>query len=121
MFGSPGSGKTMMSRCLPSILPDLSFDEALEITKIHSVIGLLPPNKPIISTRPFRSPHHTISKVSLIGGGRIPKPGEMSLSHYGVLFLDELTEFNKNVLELLRGPLEDRKVTISRINIAIPM
>lgn len=119
LFGSPGSGKTMMSRCLPSILPDLSFDEALEITKIHSVIGLLPPNKPIISTRPFRAPHHTISKVSLIGGGRIPKPGEVSLSHNGVLFLDELPEFPNSVLELLRVPLEDKKICINRINASL--
>lgn len=119
LFGSPGSGKTMMSRCLPSILPDLSFGEALEITKIHSVIGLLPPNKPIISTRPFRSPHHTISKVSLIGGGRIPKPGEVSLSHNGVLFLDELPEFPNSVLELLRVPLEDKKICINRINASL--
>lgn len=106
----------MMARRLPSILPDLSFDEALEITKIHSIAGILPQNTPFITTRPFRAPHHTVSPVSLVGGGRIPKPGEISLAHYGVLFLDELPEFNKNTLEVLRGPLEDRKVTISRVN-----
>ena len=106
----------MMSRCLPSILPDLSFDEALEITKIHSIVGMLPNNKPLITTRPFRAPHHTISGVSLIGGGRIPKPGEISLAHNGVLFLDELPEFPNSVLELLRMPLEDKKININRIN-----
>jgi magnesium chelatase family protein len=116
LIGSPGSGKTMMSRCLPSILPDLTFKESLEITKIHSVLGLLPENKPLIITRPFRAPHHTISGVSLIGGGRIPKPGEISLSHNGVLFLDELPEFPNSVLELLRVPLEDKKININRIN-----
>ena len=106
----------MMSRCLPSILPNLSFEEALEITKIHSIVGILPDSKPIITNRPFRSPHHTISGVSLIGGGRIPRPGEISLSHNGVLFLDELPEFPNHVLELLRVPLEDKKVNINRIN-----
>ena len=119
LIGSPGSGKTMMSRCMPSILPDLSFEEALEITKIHSIAGILPNDSPIITTRPFRAPHHTISGASLIGGGRIPKPGEISLAHYGVLFLDELPEFNKNTLELMRGPLEDEKVTISRVNASL--
>ena len=106
----------MLARRLPSILPDLSFDEALEITKIHSIAGILKSDVPLITTRPFRAPHHTVSGVSLVGGGRIPKPGEISLSHYGVLFLDELTEFNKNTLEVLRGPLEDRQITVSRIN-----
>lgn len=106
----------MMSRCLPSILPDLSFDEALEITKIHSIVGILPNNKPIITKRPFRSPHHTISGISLIGGGRIPRPGEISLSHNGVLFLDELPEFPNHVLELLRVPLEDKEISINRVN-----
>lgn len=106
----------MLARRLPSILPDLSFEEALEITKIHSIAGILPSNTPIIKTRPFRAPHHTISGVSMVGGGRIPKPGEISLAHYGVLFLDELPEFQKNTLEVLRGPLEDRIVTVSRIN-----
>ena len=105
-----------MARRIPTILPSLTFEEALEITKIHSIAGNLPENVPLITSRPFRSPHHTISSVSLVGGGRIPKPGEMSLSHYGVLFLDELTEFKKSTLEVLRGPLEDRYVTISRVN-----
>lgn len=99
----------MLAKCLPSILPDLSLEEALEITKIHSIAGLTQEEIPIIIKRPFRMPHHTISGASLIGGGRIPKPGEISLAHNGVLFLDELTEFNKKTLELMRGPLEDRK------------
>ncbi len=105
-----------MARRIPSILPDLNFEEALEITKIHSIAGELPKNTPIITTRPFRSPHHTVSGTSLVGGGRIPKPGEISLAHFGVLFLDELPEFNKNTLEVMRGPLEDGVVTISRVN-----
>ena len=109
-------GKTMMARRIPSILPDLSFEEALEITKIHSVAGELPKSIPIITTRPFRFPHHTVSGTSLVGGGRIPRPGEISLAHFGVLFLDELPEFNKNTLEVMRGPLEDGVVTISRVN-----
>lgn len=109
-------GKTMMARRIPSILPDLNFEEALEITKIHSIAGELPKNTPLITTRPFRSPHHTVSGTSLVGGGRIPKPGEISLAHFGVLFLDELPEFNKNTLEVMRGPLEDGIVTISRVN-----
>ena len=108
----------MMARRLPSILPDLTFEEALEITKIHSIAGTLN-NKSLITTRPFRAPHHTISSVSLVGGGRIPKPGEISLAHYGVLFLDELPEFNKNTLEVLRGPLEDGEITISRVNASL--
>lgn len=106
----------MIARRIPSILPDLTFEEALEITKIHSIAGTLQQDTPIITTRPFRSPHHTISGVSLVGGGRIPKPGEISLAHYGVLFLDELPEFNQHSLEVLRGPLEDGIVTISRVN-----
>ena len=105
-----------MARRIPSILPSLSFEEALETTKIHSVAGVLSKNTPLITVRPYRAPHHTISPVSLVGGGKIPKPGEISLAHNGVLFLDELPEFNKNTLEVLRGPLEDRVVTISRIN-----
>lgn len=106
----------MLARRIPSILPDLTFEEALEVTKIHSVAGLLSKEEYIILSRPFRAPHHTVTSTSLIGGGKIPKPGEISLAHYGVLFLDELPEFNKNTLEVLRGPLEDREVNISRIN-----
>lgn len=106
----------MIAKRIPTILPNLSFEEALEITKIHSVAGVLPKDIPIITNRPFRAPHHTISPKSLIGGGLIPKPGEISLSHYGVLFLDELPEFNRSTLEVLRGPLEDGTVSISRVN-----
>ena len=119
MVGSPGAGKTMISRRLVTILPDLSLDEALETTKIHSVAGLLDRNTPLLATRPFRAPHHTISDAGLIGGGSYPRPGEVSLSHHGVLFLDELPEFGKNVLENLRQPLEDGRVTISRAAISL--
>jgi len=114
MIGPPGSGKTMLARRLPTILPDMTLEEALETTKIHSIAGLIPSQVALIATRPFRSPHHTASDIALIGGGRIPRPGEVSLSHHGVLFLDELTEFKRNVLEVLRQPLEDGVVTISR-------
>lgn len=119
MIGSPGSGKTMLARRLPTILPELSFEEALEITKIHSIAGKVNAGEGLITTRPFRDPHHTISAASLVGGGKIPKPGEISLAHYGVLFLDELPEFQKSTLELLRGPLEDRKISITRVNASI--
>ncbi|MDP3017844.1 MAG: YifB family Mg chelatase-like AAA ATPase, partial [Deltaproteobacteria bacterium] len=114
MVGPPGSGKTMLAKRLPTILPDMNFEESIETTKIHSVLGLIPSDRALIVTRPFRNPHHTISDAGLIGGGQIPKPGEVSLSHNGVLFLDELPEFKKNVLEVLRQPLEEEKVTISR-------
>jgi magnesium chelatase family protein len=114
MIGPPGSGKTMLAKCLPTILPDMNFEESIETTKIHSVVGLILSDSALIVTRPFRNPHHTISDAGLIGGGQIPRPGEVSLSHNGVLFLDELPEFRKNVLEVLRQPLEEGKVTISR-------
>ena len=114
LIGPPGAGKTMLARRLPTILPPLSLHEALETTKIHSVAGVLPDNASLISVRPFRAPHHTISDVAMVGGGSNPLPGEISLSHHGVLFLDELTEFKRTVLEVLRQPMEERRVTISR-------
>ena len=109
----------MISRRLPTILPDMTFEESLEVTKIHSISGILSANTPLITQRPFRHPHHTISGISLVGGGKIPKPGEISLAHFGVLYFDELPEFNKNTLETLRGPLEDKEISISRVNASI--
>ena len=114
MTGPPGAGKTLLARSMPSILPRMTTDECLEVTKIYSVAGSLPPETPLIQHRPFRAPHHTISHAGLVGGGRWPRPGEISLSHRGVLFLDELPEFGMRTLEVLRQPLEDKLVTISR-------
>lgn len=114
MIGPPGAGKTMLAKRLPSVLPPMTFEEAVETTRIHSVAGILDHKSPLLITRPFRSPHHTISDVALIGGGQVPRPGEVSVSHNGVLFLDELPEFKRGVLEVLRQPLEDGRVTVSR-------
>lgn len=119
LIGPPGAGKTMLAKRLPTILPPLTLHEALETTKIHSVAGKLPDNATLVSKRPFRSPHHTISDVALVGGGGTPQPGEISLAHNGVLFLDELPEFKRTVLEVMRQPMEERRVTISRAKVAI--
>jgi len=119
MIGPPGSGKTMLARRIPGILPQMSFDEAIETTKVYSVMGVLEHDRSLITRRPFRAPHHTISDIGLIGGGNTPRPGEVSLSHNGLLFLDELPEFKKHVLEVLRQPLEDGRVTISRALMSI--
>ena len=119
LIGPPGAGKTMLAKRLPTILPPLNLQEALETTKIHSVAGKLPENASLINKRPFRSPHHTISDVALVGGGSVPQPGEISLAHNGVLFLDELPEFKRTVLEVMRQPMEERKVTISRARAAL--
>ena len=119
LIGPPGAGKTMLAKRLPTILPPLSLQEALETTKIHSVAGKLPDNAMLVARRPFRSPHHTISDVALVGGGGNPQPGEISLAHNGVLFLDELPEFKRTVLEVMRQPMEERRVTISRAKVAL--
>lgn len=116
VVGPPGAGKTMLAKRFPTILPDLSYEEALEVTKIYSISGLAGSCDSLAVERPFRSPHHTVSAVSLVGGGSNPKPGEISLAHYGVLYLDEFTEFSRSTLEVLRQPMEDERVTISRVN-----
>ncbi|MCS6819178.1 MAG: YifB family Mg chelatase-like AAA ATPase, partial [Chitinophagales bacterium] len=119
LIGPPGAGKTMLAKRLPTILPPLTLSEALETTKIHSVAGRLPKNGGLIYQRPFRAPHHTVSDVALVGGGSVPQPGEISLAHNGVLFLDELPEFKRTVLEVMRQPMEERKVTISRSRFSV--
>jgi magnesium chelatase family protein len=119
MIGPPGSGKTMLAKRIPTILPPMTFEEALETTKIHSIAGILPKDQALVTERPYRSPHHTVSDAALVGGGSFPRPGEVSYAHHGVLFLDELPEFKKNVLEVLRQPLEDAKVTVSRSKLSL--
>ena len=119
LIGPPGAGKTMLAKRLPTILPPLTLEESLETTKIHSIVGKTSAKKGIITTRPFRSPHHTISDIALVGGGGYPQPGEISLAHNGVLFLDELPEFKRTVLEVMRQPLEERKVAISRAKFSV--
>lgn len=116
LIGPPGSGKSMMAKRLPSILPDMTFEERIDTSKIHSIAGVLPKGRPLVSGRPFRSPHHTVSSVGLSGGGTVPRPGEVSLAHNGVLFLDELPEFSRSALEVLRQPIEDSVVTVSRVH-----
>jgi magnesium chelatase family protein len=114
MVGPPGAGKTLLARAMPGILPHLTIDEALDVTRIYSVADQLPPDVPLVRNRPFRAPHHTISHAGLVGGGNWPHPGEISLAHHGILFLDELPEFGPRVLEVMRQPIEDKVVTISR-------
>ena len=119
MIGPPGSGKTMLAKRIPSILPPMTFEESLETTRIHSVTGQLPAGAGLVLERPFRHPHHTISDAGLVGGGPIPRPGEVSMAHNGILFLDELPEFPRNVLEVMRQPLEERRVTIARAQMTL--
>ena len=119
MIGPPGSGKTMLAQRLPSILPPMDLQECLEASRVHSVAGTLPPHTPLLVCRPFRSPHHSISEAGLIGGGTIPRPGEVSLAHHGVLFLDEALEFKRSVLDGLRQPMENGNVTLTRVNASL--